>query len=53
MAAESTRTALARLVRLHPEVLGRETGFRDLTPLHGEWIREMVFGEGDSIVLPD
>ncbi len=47
MAAESTRTALARLVRLHPEVLGRETGFRDLTPLHGEWIREMVFGEGD------
>ena len=31
----------------HPEEIGREAGFRDLTPLHGEWISEMVFGEGD------
>ncbi len=31
----------------HPEEIGREAGFRDLIPMHGEWIREMVFGEGD------
>ena len=31
----------------HPEELGRQVGFKDLTPLHGEWIREMINGEGD------
>ncbi len=31
----------------NPEELGREVGFKDLTPLHGEWIREMINGEGD------
>ena len=31
----------------HPEELGRQVGFKDLTPLHGEWIREMIDGEGD------
>ena len=31
----------------HPEELGRQVGFRDLTPLHGGWIREMINGEGD------
>ena len=31
----------------HPEQIGREVGFRDLTPLHGEWIKNMVFGEED------
>ena len=31
----------------HPEELGRQVGFRDLTPLHGEWIREMINGDGD------
>ena len=31
----------------HPEEIGHEIGFRDLTALHGEWIREMVFGEED------
>lgn len=31
----------------HPEELGREIGFSDLTPLHGSWIRHMVFGRGD------
>ena len=31
----------------HPEVIGREVGFRDLLPIHGEWIREMVFGQED------
>ena len=31
----------------YPEELGRMVGFRDLTPLHGEWIREMINGEED------
>ena len=31
----------------HPEELGRQVGFRDLTPLHGEWIREMISGTED------
>ena len=30
-----------------PEELGRQVGFKDLTPLHGEWIREMINGRGD------
>ena len=30
-----------------PEELGRLVGFKDLTPMHGEWIREMINGEGD------
>ena len=31
----------------HPEQIGRRVGFRDLTPLHGMWIREIVFGKED------
>ena len=31
----------------HPEELGRRVGFRDLTPLHGEWIRQMINGDDD------
>ena len=31
----------------HPEKIGIGAGFTDLTPMHGEWIREMVFGKGD------
>ena len=31
----------------HPEQIGIRVGFRDLTPLHGMWIREIVFGTGD------
>ncbi len=31
----------------HPELIGHAIGFTDLTPLHGLWIREMVYGEED------
>ena len=31
----------------HPQYLGIEVGFADLTELHGKWIRQMVFGSGD------
>ena len=39
---ESVRTLLAQ-----PELIGRAAGFRDLTAMHGEWIREMVYGTED------
>ena len=31
----------------HPEIIGIQVGFKDLRPIHGEWIREMVFGTDD------
>lgn len=31
----------------HPEEIGKQIGFEDLTPLHGMWIREIVFGTED------
>ena len=33
--------------KLHPDDLGRLIGFSDLTPLHGDWIRKMVWGTED------
>ena len=30
-----------------PQQVGIEVGFKDLRPIHGEWIREMVFGTED------
>ena len=30
-----------------PETIGLGVGFNDLTPMHGEWIREIAFGTGD------
>ena len=30
-----------------PDELGRQVGFKDLTPMHGEWIRAMICEEGD------
>ena len=38
---------MMRKIRAHPEELGHQIGFSDLTPLHGEWIREMVWGTVD------
>ena len=31
----------------HPERLGHAVGFKDLTPLHGQWIKKMVFEDKD------
>ena len=31
----------------NPERIGHAAGFRDMTGLHGQWIREIVFGTGD------
>ena len=44
-----TEEAKVLLAELKPQVeeLGRQVGFPDLTPLHGQWIRDMVWGEED------
>ena len=31
----------------HPEEIGKRVGFKDLGPMHGLWIREMIRGEED------
>ena len=31
----------------HPEKIGHEVGFTDMTDLHGKWIQRMVFGNKD------
>ncbi len=38
---------LLQEIQARPEELGHQIGFADLTPLHGEWIHKMVWGEGD------
>lgn len=35
----------------HPERIGPHVGFNDLTPLHGEWIRNIVFGDDDYTLM--
>ena len=35
----------------HPEGIGIGIGFKDLQAIHGEWIREMVFGDGDYTLM--
>ena len=34
-----------------PEQIGISVGFEDLTEIHGEWIREMVWGDGDYTLM--
>ena len=40
-----------RLLLKQPEKIGRAVGFKDLTALHGKWIRAMVFGDRKSTRL--
>ena len=44
---ESMRKDVVNQLLAHPEIVGRAVGFRDLTEMHGEWIREMVLGTED------
>lgn len=46
MDPELTYDALEFLVQ-NPENIGHQVGFKDLVPLNGIWIREIVEGEGD------
>lgn len=40
-----------RAIYKHPEKVGISVGFNDLTEIHGEWIREMVWGDGDYTLM--
>ena len=42
---------LARAIYKHPEKVGISVGFKDLTEIHGEWIREMVWGNSDYTLM--
>ena len=35
----------------HPEQVGIQVGFKDLTKIHGKWMREMIFGTGDYTLM--
>ena len=51
MPAEAPKTGSLsdgiRILLQHPEEIGKAVGFKDLLPLHGKWIREMVFDSED------
>ena len=42
---------LAKSIYSHPEKVGVSVGFEDLKEVHGEWIREMVWGKGDYTLM--
>ena len=35
----------------YPEQIGVAVGFKDLKPIHGEWIRDIVWGNGDYTLM--
>ena len=41
----------ARAIYKHPEQVGVSVGFKDLKEIHGEWIREMVWGDSDYTLM--
>lgn len=41
----------ARAIYKHPEQVGISVGFKDLKEIHGEWIKEMVWGESDYTLM--
>lgn len=42
---------IGNLIYDYPEQIGVEVGFKDLKPIHGEWIREIVWGTGDYTLM--
>ena len=42
---------IAKYIYNYPEQIGISVGFEDLTQIHGEWIREMVWGDGDYTLM--
>ena len=45
------KTELAKAIYDNPEKIGIAVGFKDLKEIHGKWIREMVFGDGDYTLM--
>ncbi|MBQ9562722.1 MAG: hypothetical protein IJU99_04655 [Lachnospiraceae bacterium] len=44
--SEKSDTLLRELLQ-HPELIGQAVGFKDLTAIHGLWMREMIMGTED------
>lgn len=42
---------IGNLIYDYPEQIGVEVGFMDLKQIHGEWIREIVWGTGDYTLM--
>ena len=42
---------IAKYIYNYPEQIGISVGFKDLTEIHGEWIREMVWGDSDYTLM--
>lgn len=45
-----TRAEAVRLMVQQPVKIGRMLGFKDLTDLHNEWLRDMICGKGDRLL---
>ena len=46
-----TQKELIQWLYDHPEQVGIQVGFKDLIALHGEWMREMIYGEDDYTLM--
>ena len=42
---------IAKYIYNYPEQIGISVGFKDLTEIHGEWIREMVWGDSNYTLM--
>lgn len=42
---------ILELIYKYPQSIGIDAGFKDLTDIHGEWMREMIFGEADYTLM--
>ena len=51
-AGSAKESPAIRALLKHPESIGKAVGFKDLTKMHGEWIRRMVYGKGDYTLQP-
>lgn len=43
-----TQRAILKKLKETPYILGRQLGFTKLVPLNNEWIKDMVYGEGET-----
>lgn len=45
------REKIKRMLRDDPVTIGHWIGFKDLTELHNEWLKEILYGSGDYTLL--
>ena len=46
-----TRDNIKRLLKYKPYKIGHFVGFKDLTPLHNDWLRSFLYGKDDITLL--